>query len=331
MAIIEGNEKAAELDDLAWGSLKDWGQLVRLPTVFTLLSNCAAATVVAGSLFSPVLAVIPTFLASILAYWAGMILNDVADVDEDRQHRPHRPIAARRVSPVIAGNVATGMLIVSVVLILAVTNIFTSQPLWMGAAVLSAFLLACCVRSYNSPLKNTTMGPFLMGACRGLNILMVGCTMFSLGEPTELPLQLTVFAAAVAVYIVGVTFFAKKEEGESDASTLVFGLMLEVAGLMVIASLPRWAAPDTVSWTLDPQRGYPLLIGLIGLTVLNRGIKGISHPVPRKVQLAVKHALLTLILVDAGIVLMWAGPPYGIAVVLLLLPALISALRFRAT
>ena len=321
----------ADLDRLHWGSIRDWAQLVRLPTVFTLLSNCAAATVLAGSVFTPLRGVIPVFLVSIMAYWAGMILNDVADIDEDKQYRPTRPLAAGRISPTVAGHVAKAMLLLGPATILGVTSIMTAQPLWLGMAFFSAVLLSICIWAYNSPLKKTGIGPVLMGACRGLNILMVGSTLFSLGEETRFPSALLVFAAGIAVYIMGVTFYARKEETDSDSQTLVFGLMLEVAGLMVVASLPRWVEADDMQWTLDPMRGYPLLIGLIGLTVVNRGIKGISHPVPRKVQLAVKHALLTLILVDASIVLMWVGPVYAVCVVILLLPALISALRIRST
>ncbi|MEZ6074969.1 MAG: hypothetical protein R3C56_04610 [Pirellulaceae bacterium] len=47
--------------------------------------------------------------------------------------------------------------------------------------------------------------------------------------------------------------------------------------------------------------------------------------------MAVKHAILTLILIDAAVVLMWAGPWYGSAVAALLLPALSSAIRYRST
>lgn len=330
---LDNAEHSAEmdLDRLHWGTIRDWAQLVRLPTVFTLFSNCAAACILAGNLFSPLLGVVPTFLASMLAYWAGMILNDVADIQEDKQYRPTRPLAAGRISSVVAGHVATGMLLLVPAIILGVTSILRAQPLWLGAAFLSACLLSLCIRAYNSPLKKTRIGPVVMGACRGLNILMVGSTLFALGENTAYPIALIVFAAGIAFYITGVTFYARKEETDSDVQTLVFGVMLEVAGLLVIASLPRWVKVGDVAWTLDPMRGYPLLIGLIGLTVLNRGIKGISHPVPRKVQLAVKHALLTLILIDAGVVLMWAGPMYAVGVVMLMIPALVSALRIRST
>lgn len=316
-------------DHLQWGSLRDWCQLVRLPNVFTLFSDCIAAAVVAGSLVWPITALIPTLCASLCAYWAGMILNDVVDIEEDREFRPERPLPAEKISPVIAGHVATGMLLITPILILGTTTLHTSQPLWMGAAFGCAVLLALTVRIYNSSLKGTLLGPVLMGGCRSLNILMVGCTMFAVGPGDVFPKAVAYFALGIGIYILGVTVYARQEESTSHATGLTFGLLLELAGLVLIAYLPRWSTID--SWTLDPTRGYPLLIGLIGLTVANRGYKGIVHPIPRKVQLAVKHAILTLIFVDAAVVLMWAGPWYGCAVVALLLPALSSAIRFRST
>jgi 4-hydroxybenzoate polyprenyltransferase len=320
----------ASVDQLQWGTLRDWGQLVRLPNAFTLFSDCAAAAIVARGLDWPWTAFLPVVIASLFAYWAGMILNDVIDIDEDRRERPSRPLAAGKISPVVAGHIATGMLLVGPVIILVITTLHTSQPLWMGAAFLAAATLSLCVRSYNSVLKGTPLGPLLMGACRGLNILMVGCTLLAVGESAIFPRPLLALAAGIAVYILGLTIYAHREQADSSQGGLVLGLMLEVSGLVVLGCLPMWA-DESQSWTLDPARGYPLLIALIGLTVVNRGVAGVLHPVSRKVQLAVRHAILTLILLDAAIVLMWAGPAWGIAVVALLLPALASAVRFRST
>lgn len=322
--------QAAEIDELQWGTLRDWAQLVRLPNVFTLFSDCIAAAIVAGSLLLPLTAFVPTVVASLLAYWAGMILNDVVDLEEDTEHRPDRPLAADRISPIIAGHVATGMLLVCPILVLAITTLHTSQPLWMGSAFLASVLLALCVRAYDSPLKHTPIGPVLMGLCRSLNILMVGCTMLAISEREQFPTDLLYLAGGIGLYIFGVTVFARREETTSNSAGLTFGLLLEVGGLLIIGCMPWWSNSQ-VNWYLDPARGYPLLMLLIGLTVVSRGSKAIAHPVPRKVQLAVKHAILTLILVDAAIVLMWAGPWYGCATVALLLPALTSAFRFRST
>ncbi len=273
------------VDELHWGTLRDWAQLVRLPNSFTLISDTVAAALVVGSYLLPVPAFVLTLLASFCAYWAGMILNDIVDLEDDREFRPTRPLPAGRISPVIAGHIANGMLLIGPVLILAATNFHTSNSLWMGAAFASAVALSLTVRAYNSSLKHTLLGPLLMGTCRALNILMVGCTMFSVGSGEVLPQALLWFAGAIGLYIVGVTVYARREEKDSNPAGLIVGLV----------------------------------------------ISGVSHPVPRKVQLAVRHAILTLILIDAAVAVMWAGPWFGAAVALMLLPALASAIRFRST
>lgn len=446
----------SEIDRLQWGSLRDWGQLVRLPNVFTLLSDCVVATVVAAHLAWPVTAFIPVVVASLCAYWAGMILNDVVDLDEDRESRPDRPLVSGKISVALAGHVANGLLLLGPLIILAVMTFHTSQPIWLGIAFLASVLLSLAIRGYDSPIKRTPLGPPLMGMCRALNILMVGFSMLAVSgtgdeaipsEPpplaqrghalllisnrsstsdrgfgngllnqipnnqssvetyrpadkfrsdpipaedpasaqgvpggmgtagpdtpgtdsagtTDLPLTipaadplnagdsiskpagrasalhslpneifpkpLLALAAGIGIYIFGVTVYARREEKESSPAGLVLGILLEVVGLVIIGCLPMWAAEDQ-PWTLNPRQGYPLLITLIGATVVNRGLAGVRHPVPRKVQLAVKHAILTLILIDAAVVLMWAGAWYGMLVVALLLPALSSAIRFRST
>ncbi len=361
-----------DMDHLHWGRWQDWLQLIRLPNVFTLLADCIAAAIVAVGLAWRPSAFLPVLLVSLLAYWAGMILNDVVDIEEDREHRPDRPLPSGKISPVIAGHIASAMLLVGPILILAVMALHTSQPLWMGLAFLSSGLLSVAVRSYDSPLKRTLLDPPLMGLCRALNILMVGFSMLAVSPiaavaPSEaklasasttivekllvdpllpveaqsteeiaplpdviFPRPLIALAAGIGLYILGVTVYARREERDSSPAGLLLGILLEIAGLVIIGCLPMWAEADQ-SWTLNPRQGYPLLILLIGLTVANRGIAGVMHPVPRKVQLAVKHAILTLILIDAAVVLMWAGAWYGCAVVVLLLPALSSAMRFRST
>lgn len=318
-----------QVDSLHWGTLRDWAQLVRLPNVFTLLSDGVAASVVATSGLLPVGAFLTTLTASVLAYWAGMILNDVVDVEEDRRDRPSRPLASGAISPVVAGHIGNGMLLIGPILILAVGTYYSVDALWMGASFLASALLSLSVRSYNSMLKQTPLGPLLMGSCRGLNILMVGCTMFAAGHGENFPRELLYLAACIGLYILGITIYAHREEKSSLQAVLMIGLLFELAGLVGLAAMPYWAGLE--GSVLDPLRGYPLLLGLIGLTVINRGLSGVLHPVPRKVQLAVKHAILTLILLDASVVVMWGGMWYGAAVALMLLPAMFIAARFRTT
>lgn len=327
---LQDEPRSETLDSLNWGSWTDWAQLVRLPNAFTVISDSFAAAIIVGSGLAPWLGFLFAMLASLCAYWAGMIFNDVFDIEADRISRPTRPLPAGRISPVIAGHVATVLLLIGPVLILAATNFFKSQPLWMGSAFGAAVALSITVKAYNSPLKNTFLGPLLMGSCRALNILMVGSCMFALGNSEGLPRELLWLAAGVGIYIMGVTVYAFREEATSSTAGLGLGIALEIAGLVVIGGMPIWSGAQHV-WHLDSVRGYPLLVGLIGITVINRGVIGLNHPVPRKIQMAVKHAILTLILLDAAVVMMWAGPWYAGTIAIMLLPALLSALRFRST
>ena len=320
-------------DRLSWGGLRDWAQLVRLPNVFTVLSDTlAAAIIVAGSVLQwPT--VILLVVASTMIYWAGMILNDVIDLEEDRLTRTHRPLVRGSISPLVAGHIGNGLLLTAPIIVLLATNLERQQPLWMGAAFLTAMALALCVRVYNSPLKGSPIGPLLMGLCRALNILMVGFAMLAV-SPVEsgVPRSLLILAAGIGVYIVGITVFARREEGESQPVGLSLGLILEIAGLALIAALPWLSGQEEgARWQLDPWRAYPILVGLIGLTVVNRGVLALNHPVPRKVQLAVKHAILTIILLDAAVAAVSAGPWFGGGIALLILPAMLAGLRFRST
>lgn len=320
-------------DALGWGGLRDWAELVRLPNVFTVLSDSLAAAILVSSGSLAWISLVSLVAASVLLYWGGMILNDVADLEEDRQSRSHRPLVRGRISAVLAGHVGNGMLLIGPILVLLATNINRQQPLWMGAAFLTAIALALCVRVYDSPLKRTLIGPVLMGLCRSLNILMVGCGMLAV-SPVEsgLPRSLAIMAAGIGVYILGVTVFARREEGDSQPVGLSVGLILEVAGLALMAALP-WlsGAEEAARWQVDPWFAYPVLIGLVGLTVINRGVQALNHPVPRKVQLAVKHAILTLVLLDAAVAALSGGPWFGGAIALLLLPAMLVGARFRST
>lgn len=322
-----------DIDNLRWGRLRDWAELVRLPNVFTVLSDSLAAAILVSGSAIHWTSLAPTIIASVLVYWGGMILNDVVDLQEDRQTRSQRPLASGRISAVLAGHIGNGMLLTAPILILLATNINRQQPLWMGAAFLTAVALSLCVRVYDSALKRSAIGPLLMGLCRSLNILTVGFVMLAVQTvESGVPRSLLIMAAGIGVYILGITVFARREETESQPVGLSLGLILEVAGLALIAGIP-WLSgqEESARWQLDPWRAYPVLIGLIGLTVINRGVMAHNHPVPRKVQLAVKHAILTLVLLDAAVAAVSAGPWYGGSIALLLLPAMILGSRFRST
>ena len=321
-----------EADELQWGRLRDWAELVRLPNVFTVLSDSLAAAILVTGGALPWVTVVLVVIASVLAYWGGMILNDVVDLEEDRTTRSHRPLVRGSISPVIAGHIGNGMLLVAPIVILFATTVWREQPIWMGAAFVLAIGLSLCIRIYDSPIKRTPLAPLVMGMCRSLNILMAGTTMLAVTSgDVAFPRALLIFAAGIGLYIVGITVFARREEGQSSQAGLLLGLLLEVAGMALIAGIPWFSQMDEKVWKLDPWRAYPLLVGLVGLTVLNRGVQAVGHPVPRKVQLAVKHAILTIVLLGAAVSALSGGHWHGGLMAALLIPAMLIGSKFRST
>ncbi len=145
----------------------------------------------------------------------------------------------------IAGHIGNGMLLIAPIVILAATTLWRQQPLWMGAAFVLAVGLSLCVRTYDSPIKRTPIAPLIMGLCRALNILMAGTAMLAVtAGDVVFPKALLVFAAAIGIYIVGITVFARREEGQSSPTGLVLGLLLEIGGMALIAGIP-----GSANWT----------------------------------------------------------------------------------
>src|SRR5438874_1337202 len=68
-----------------------WLQLFRAPNLFTVPGDPVAGylLVVRGSFTGAVFAAIG---ASLCFYCAGLVLNDIADIEEDRRDRPMRPL-----------------------------------------------------------------------------------------------------------------------------------------------------------------------------------------------------------------------------------------------
>ena len=98
------------------GKWLDWARLVRLPNVFTVVAD-----IVMGFLFvRPSLQPIGLFLlalgASVSLYWAGMVLNDFFDFEQDLRQRPQRPLPSGRIGRRAALLTGWGLLALGVTL-----------------------------------------------------------------------------------------------------------------------------------------------------------------------------------------------------------------------
>ena len=90
--------------------LLDYLRLFRIPNVFTAIADIAMGFLLVRGSPDPAVVFLLLAGASALIYTAGMVLNDVFDIDIDRRERPERPLPAGRISLRSARFIGIGML-----------------------------------------------------------------------------------------------------------------------------------------------------------------------------------------------------------------------------
>ncbi|MCA9119220.1 MAG: UbiA family prenyltransferase [Planctomycetaceae bacterium] len=300
-------------------------QLFRAPNVFTAIADVAMGFVFVAGSFEPAASLLCLVIASCLMYTAGMILNDVYDFEVDLAERPSRPLPSGRISRSHAQLLGYGMLMCGVALASCTSLIETAPSLvpWRSGAV--ALLIAVSVIAYDGIMKQTPLGPFLMGACRFFNVLL-GMSFAATGEVTPLHFDIThlIVAGGIGVYITGVTWFARTEAKESNRLLLALGVVLMSSGVMMLAFFPKFAPVELVQrFHIEPTFVWPMAIFLLTVTILRRCLTTIANPAANQVQAAVKQSILSLVVLDASVALLVADWPYAVGILLLLLPMLL--------
>lgn len=301
-------------------------ELMRFPAVFTAVADVMMGFLVTRGDLHPCETFTLLATASGLLYLAGMVLNDVFDVEIDARDRPQRPIPSGRVSRRRAAVLGWSLLVLGVLLALHVS---VHGDAWRLAAV--ALGLAGCIVLYDTGTKRTAAGPIVMGGCRLLNVL-VGMTLAtSAADPNVLrswtPAEWAI-AAGVGVYVAGVTLLARTEAGHSTRIQLASGLVTLLGGIALIASAPAWGEPPSLVIAIG---GWYLLWTLLALVVARGCVVAIVRPTPRYVQAAVRHCLRSIVVIDAAVTLGFCGVFWGCAVLLLLAPLLLLELWFSTT
>jgi 4-hydroxybenzoate polyprenyltransferase len=286
-----------------------WAQLLRIPNVFT-----APPDVIAGAVLAlggwPKVEQIPQLvllcLASACLYMAGMILNDVFDIEVDRRERPFRPLPSGRIRVKTARSVGVILLLIGVGL--GVWSANESSHLQR----LIPLVLALSIVLYDGWAKNTLLGPWVMGTCRGLNVLMGTALAAQISMPAGWA------AATIFLYVAGVTIFARGEAAESDKWRLLPGsLLISVADtsllVMILVTCTYPDPPFLISFTLS------ILWWIFLDFTLRRTVK---NPGPAQVQRAIKTCIFGLVVIQALHASTVLGV-WGLLVLLFLPPSLL--------
>jgi len=283
--------------------LEPWLRLVRLPAVFTAMADVFAGFLLTHSSFAPIADFVWLLVASSCLYLCGMAFNDVFDRRVDIEQRPHRPIPSGQVS--LRGAVILGI-------VLAVAG--NAATLMVGGhSTQFALFLTIAIFAYDALLKKTPLGPVAMGACRFFNV-MLGASMTAPHNLWHRPhIQV---AAGLGIYVIGLTWFARRETGTSSRGQLIAASFVVNLGLGALAQL-------IVNWPGAVPINQVLFVFCVITLVINRRLaSAIMNPEPTVVGSAIKTMLLSVVLLDATMVFFKSGNSlYALATAALLIPS----------
>ncbi len=170
-------------------------------------------------------------VASACLYLGGMALNDYADRHVDAVERPERPIPSGRVTPRAALAIGAALTAGGV----AAAGVAGGRRA-LGVAV----PLAACVWTYDLVAKDRPAGPFVMAACRGLDVLL-GAT------PGRMRSALPA-AAGLTAHTLGVTVLSRGEVHGTTAQVAGGVAAGTIAGAVAAAATPSTTTPVS-RWT----------------------------------------------------------------------------------
>lgn len=230
--------------------LLELGRISNLPTIWT--NSLAAVALVAGrtELGRADVSWAEFMLAGLsmsLMYTGGMFLNDALDRDIDAVHAPGRPIPSGRISArsvfvLAALQLALGWLVIAE---LSIARLGTA----MSPATLAATLLVLVIVLYDKYHKENPLSPLVMALCRVGVYFSVGLLGLGAAHGAPFPAggitRLALGASALLVYLMALTFLAKREwqggKPPVPIHGLIAGICLLDATLMLASGAYIWA------------------------------------------------------------------------------------------
>ena len=266
-----------------------------------------------------------------------MVLNDVHDVAEDTAQRRNGPLVRGSVSVPTASRAGWVLLLAGVGLAGASAYCLPASvapaPYWIVAVTGAA--LAATIVAYDSSLKGTFAGPFLMGLCRGLNLLMGVALGACVNWPVDGLIGLDWSSIGLATmghvgFVTGITLAARREGLLQQSSVLLAkSWSVSVLGVVVIAMSSMWSTARPL--LLDSHTWFPLFVSMLAMPLLRRAVVSIQSPGVGTLVPAIKQAILSIIFLDAAIAVQFGGDLPGILVCGLAIPTFSLSRIFRVT
>ena len=277
----------------------------------------AAADIIAGTSIAGAFALLPMtdvltldfialVFASVFLYAGGVVLNDVFDVEIDRAERPERPIPSNLIPFKRAAFYGAVLLLLGIVLAFTVN----------ATCGIIAFSLALAILSYDAfAKKHPFFGPLNMGICRGLNLL--------LGMAILVNFSYIEFIFVPIVYIAAITMISRGEVHGNNKKSIAFAGLLYAIVLAAIITL-------LTIHQMNLLVALPFL-ALFGFLIFRPLINAFRVNSPENIKNAVKTGVISLVVMDACIVVGFSTWWLGLLTLLLLPLSILMAKSFAVT
>lgn len=311
--------------------LRQYLILVRLPNVFTAPSNVLtgylAAVVPAAN--ADALQLFLLLLSSILLYIAGIVFNDYFDIDLDKRERPYRPLPSGGITKKVA------LLIAIISLISANILAFTASMSSLAVCI----IMSVMVIGYDYKLKNTFFGPIAMGIIRSLNIVLgASPTLFVILIPynhtnANFILARIIFVSlSLFVYVMAISLLSRKEvvtgeELEGKHSYTQTRQIIIISFLLVLAVI--LSISFAVFFGIFKMNLFVSFVLFSAIMVIT--FKQTNYHNSLTIQNAIKHMVISIIVLDSIFITGLTGSYYGLLTLILALPSIFLARKFYVT
>ena len=329
--------------------LKKYFLLIRAPNLFTVPSNILsgyfATTTPSNADPQQLLALI---ISSVLLYASGIVLNDYFDMKVDKKERPGRPLAS--------GSIAARSALILAASSITAANILT---LFMGW---TSFIVSCVLTSvifgYNYRLKrNAISNPLAMGAARFLNVTLGGSS--ALGVVPTMDMMLVFVGYCLFLYTAAISVLSRREVSEAGKFfksywipiALSFSnILLTVVSILVVGFLGYLHIAFIFNMIIflsimivtyfhlfTKLGGSRRMVGetqyrKASLKVKKDNASNINRTnVSHEIQRTIKTLILSIIILDSIFLSGLVGIYAGLAVILLIIPAILLGRRLYVT
>lgn len=289
-----------------WRTLRGWLQLARISNLPTALADVLAGFFLAGGALAGVdWRVALALVCSGGVYSAGMIMNDVADIDIDAQERAFRPLPSGVVTRRSAACVAGALALVGVAAAFA-------AGVRLGVVALALLVAAAC---YDLRGERRLFDISLLGLCRSLNVLLGAAACGAWTGGPHPPAPVLAGMAAVGVHTMSLSAVARGEADDDPmARDLCVGAVLSLSTAVVLFGYTIAVA--------DADLHAILLLAVFVAASL--GAVVVAFATGRRIP-TVKLMLRLIVALDALLVFGIAGEVPALVVLALIVPAWILA------